>query len=336
MTAEILAEIKKEWLGKRVRVVSENVKCGMGGVKIGDIGSVSGVGDAGRLFINFPSYSSWQCFTDIIELVDDSGAIISNKAIRYVRFCRGILNSYQKRRTDLLNELAVQQEGAKNIAKQIAETSILVRSYVSKHTALSGEKAEGMLESIKDKFSNIEFTTEEIVATTVPIVMRFEDWDKHSREIKMGVYRIYVSIFGETRFEYVSGGYEANIRESYIHPHISSSGKACWGTWHQGITDAHIEGDYIRELGVAYNFLCECDKDGWYVSAYAFAEDNGSRCRECWQLSDDCECDKCGCCGENNDNCECDKCPDSGDVIRNRDSYCESCGNRDEDGRCSY
>lgn len=96
-----------------------------------------------------------------------------------------------------------------------------------------------------------------------------------------------------------------------------------------------LHGDYVAMLLLAYNFLCQADRFGWYVNGMMFSDDVDKRCTHCLELRDACECNVCSDCGRLSDDCECIRCERSNDVINNRESYCEGCDDY-VDGECVY
>jgi hypothetical protein len=244
---------------------------------------------------------------------------------------------YKSKRISVCNEIKAEEDVIRKHLGMISELDILIKSALSKSTKLNKATTAKRIDKLLKHYEEVIIRNNTVYAFTQPITMKWEDYKHNKVSTEMGKYKIVISIEeGTIRFTYIDGGYGTEVYNNYMHPHILSCGEACFGTWNDKIGVLLGIGDYIGVLELCYEFLSECDRHGWYINGYAFAEDNKDRCNGCWELSDDCECEKCDSCGAYLDNCDCDRCPDTNDIIDDRDEYCRDCGNRNEEGGCDY
>lgn len=332
-----------DWVGKRVKVVNATYGWGIGDSKImvDDVGIVVSVGD-NTLIVDIEGKGDFKgikgCIfaKDDLVLLDDSSIKPDKVALDYIDFCRQRIKIIEDKKFRVLKDIRVAQDNLYKWVGDVANYNTLIKSAKTKHASMSVDKVCNTFATLEGMFSNIRYVDSCIIAVTNPITLKFKD-SCDIVSIDMGVYEITLDIVEGITFRYVSGGYKSVTRSSYIHPHVMSNGDACWGSWHKTLEGLHAESNYIAELRLAYEFLCSAEPSGWYISAYAFAKDNGKRCEDCWLLTDDCECHKCDGCGNHIDNCDCIRCPDSGDRIEEiGEEYCGDCSSLDEDGHCNY
>jgi hypothetical protein len=291
---------------------------------------------------DFAGAEGWKCIIDDVKLVDEP-SIIDKEALQYINFFKQKTKLYNDKKQKMLSEISIKEHEIYELYTDLNDMSTLVKSYTAKQSAMSKDNIANLYATMRSGFSSIAYLGSKIIATTTPITMKFEytDVDDNTRmvSIEMGVYNITIDIFNQDiTFGYVSGGYDSDVRARYIHPHILSNGKACWGTWHNAIVEYHRNADYISELITARKFLCEADQQGWYINAFAFAKDNSGRCADCWELQDNCDCDICEYCEHSMDNCTCIRCPSTNDRIDEiGGDYCAECDQyNSEDGTCEY
>lgn len=288
---------------------------------------------------DFKGLPSWRCLINDVKLID-ANQVLSEEVKEYIALHKNLAKTYDNKRRVLLNKMNTLHMEAYNLSGELTNISTLFRSYTAKHSSLDISTISNYYEVIRNNFSAISYldmTT--IKAITKPISMLFEDHDSKMTKIDMGVYGISLDVLsGKILFTHISGGSPSPIWDRYIHPHILSDGEPCLGSWYKELAVKHEAQDYIGEMLLLYNFLCEASLDGWYVDAYAFAPDNKDRCASCWRLSDDCGCERCNLCDRDYDNCTCRECPDTGDRIRRVASdYCGECEHYDTDGNaCLY
>lgn len=341
-----LKEVSDKWLYTSIEVIVEKGKYGMGGSSAtnmiikGDKGIVIGIQDINTLIVDiypkdaFVGVKSWICdITDVKQITQAEADTYTNKKIdKYINFFKAKTKVYIDEKERLFNDIRTAQDNIYNWSAKIGDINILIKSFTSKQALMSKDKLYNVFKTIADKFSGIEFEGSGIYATTNPITMEFIDWDNNKVCIDMGVYKIKLDIITGITFDRISGGNNNDC--GYIHPHIQNDGRACWGTWLKTLTELHKECNYIGELDLAYRFLCEADRHGWYIDGYAFSKDYADRCTSCWRL--DCECDRCEYCGNSSDNCVCRRCPDTDDRVGEDREYCNECSYYNEDGECTY
>jgi hypothetical protein len=272
---------------------------------------------------------------EVYERIDTANNISGVMDIlNYKEFYKNRARRYKGERISLLAQVDDTQSILSNLYKDIAKQNILYAEAINRHSRLNDTEIRNKLQEVSKVFTSITYDDNCIIGTTIPVMMTFTDYYKDIITVPMGVYKIDLHLWQGIQFEHVSGGTRSE-NTSYIHPHISSNGIPCWGTWLKEIAAKHEAFDYLDELQLAYQFLCEANKEGWFINAYAFSADNKDRCKSCWELEENCECDKCEECGEHVDNCECSRCPRSGDLLDEDREYCNGCSSTDEDGHCT-
>jgi hypothetical protein len=330
MTVE---ELDKMYKGKLVELIGASY--GWGSTSVGDKLTVSHVDMSGNLCLIDVrwDYGTLVFAPKDVKIVDGKIGIVSNEKVeRYIEFFSKRTQLWVGKREQLINDIKTHENALYTIAEEMSSVNTLIKSAIGKQSSMDRQKIYNLFEGIKLKYSDIRFAGCAIIATTSPIKMVFKDNNDKTVEVDMGVYEITLDITKGMTFAHVEGGYKRDCSE--IHPHIPSNGKPCWGTWSKDICKCHGEQDYIGELRLAHEFLSTCDSGGWYISGYAFAKDNGDRCRDCWELDYVCDCDRCSNCDRPTDDCACHVCPDTDERFSD-DSYCNGCSSYTEDG-CNY
>lgn len=341
---EQIQELRDTYMGSYVKILSGAF--GMGNVQQGDKGIVVDVGIYGELVLNvmgdgntFAGINGWNCLPIDVEVISKK-AIANADIDRYIEFFKRRANIYASRRNTLIQEKENYERKLYDIADDISSMNTLIKSHQAKAGALNRDRIYNLYTVASEHFTTIKVVDNYLIGITKPIKMIFADYKDKQAKIDMGVYEVTIDICKNNgggsgiSFAHISGG--TNILEvSNMHPHISSDGNACWGTWQNSLMKLYLEQDYISMLDLTYSFLCSADKNGWYINGYAFAKDANNRCRHCWEIAGTCSCEICGYCGEHMDNCECSTCPDSGDRLDSNMEYCDGCRHYGEDG-CTY
>lgn len=328
-----IEELDKKYKGRLVRLIGASY--GWGSASVGDELVVSHVNMSGDICLLDSRWNNGTLVFAVadIELVEGKRGVEPNdKVEKYIAFFKNRIKLYTDKRDAIANGIKSHEESICALNIELNDTITLIRSAIGKQSSMDRAKVYNLFEGIKNKYTQIRFEGCCIIAETTPIKMRFTDTNDKVVEVDMGVYQVTLDITKGITFAHLEGGYGHDCSE--IHPHIPSNGKPCWGSWSKEILNCHKEQDYIGELRLAYEFLCTCDIGGWYISGYAFAKDSGDRCKECWELGDNCECDRCSCCDRQSDDCNCSRCPDTDERYQD-DSYCNGCSSYTEDG-CNY
>jgi hypothetical protein len=337
-----LDALKKQWIGASVKILTSEF--GWGDVCKNDIGIVVSVELPNILILdvlpgdNFNGVKNWRCMVKDVSM-NKATIDVNDKARKYIQFMAVRSKLITEKRTQALEQIRQKEEEIYHLITEQNDMNTLLKSALSKHSAMTTDKISNMFKVIETIFTDIYFEGTSIVATTIPINMAFVDRDNKIITLPMGVYQIILDVASSSNgIKFVkmnTGATENTIVQSYIHPHIPSDGYPCWGTWRKAIMDYHKEQEYIGELKVAYDFLCNADKGGWYINAYAFSKDADKRCDSCWELTDNCECNICQYCENHIDNCSCQRCPDTDDIIEDRSNYCSECEYYGDHG-CEY
>lgn len=290
---------------------------------------------------DFVGVKGWLCKITDVEVLDKK--VIVDTKLRectkdYIQFISNKSKSLLGKRDDLLNEITSYQDKILEDYKEIATITTLLRSHSTKVNRLESSTVSNKLQLVFDRYDSIDFSadTTKLCAVTKPITMTWNDSNHELQSISMGTYEIVICLDESIKFSIVKPVYKKHTEVSEIHPHILESGKPCWGNWLSYITKHLQDNDYLGLLVTLHDYLSSCNREGWYVSALAFGEDATKRCNVCWELDDNCSCDKCTDCGEHMDNCDCVRCPDSGDRIDEvGGEYCSGCSSLDSDGVCN-
>lgn len=168
-----------------------------------------------------------------------------------------------------------------------------------------------------------------IIAITKPIKIAFhQPFDKkESYNYDMGKYKVIIPMLSkDIRIA------SEDKRIYLIHPHVSSEGKPCWGTYEETVQKCLAEDKFPELLTLIYDFLSSVYSSGWYDPIYHWHKCVGDMCDKCWKYSDDCEChddeERCGDCDEGYDHCSCTRCPLSNERLEDNsfpDRQCISC-----------
>lgn len=332
-----IKELREKYLDKTVLI--KGFTFGQGYVRVDDTGVVIDVPDVDVLTIRVHGsekhapISQWNCHPDDVDIATTE-VKMNRKVLDYIEFYKRRLTHYYNERDGFLREKQVLEEQLYRLTDNIAQVNMAIKSHIGRAGAIDKEKMYNSLMSLADKFTDIRFDGCTVIGVTAPVEMKFENDDGKIVTVPLGVYEVHLNIINGVTFKHVSGEHSWNT--TCMHPHINEEGTPCWGTWFSTIQRFHGEQNYMGELGVCYDFLCSADRNGWFVSGYAFAKDAMNRCTECWYLSEECECDICEHCGRPSDDCECTSCPNTGDLLDDDRKYCEGCDHLDEEGICNY
>ena len=284
---------------------------------------------------DFKGLAGWICKLEDVKILDKKAVAnkeVEQKVVNYIAFVRGKEKEYKKQIDSAYKDISIKQNEIRDTYHRLNELNTLKLSSYNKAKRIEKSKIINGIQELEDKYEAIESSSDRIIARTKPIILEYNGLD-----IPLGRYAVEIDIMGNVVFSVVDRVNEPHEEVSEIHPHITASGSPCWGTWLQSITEGLTSGNYLSVLSLIHSYLSQCDELGWYVSALAFGKDANKRCKECWALVDECDCDKCEECGRDEEHCDCTRCPDSGDRIEEvGGSYCNGCSSLDNDGVCDF